>query len=273
MNAGRLAYASVRAHAARGRLVGDEAMLRLRLAEDARERAGALVQLGLGDGTGVGAFRELFARLVEDYARALRSMPGDAEPLSSLLARHELENLKLVYRACVRSLPRARVAPWWRPLGALAVLDAAAWQEVRALPQMIEAAKRTPYRTAVAMLAQAADPAMAELGLDRFATQRIAAAARASERDVAALLLAVVRERDAEVRRRAAAYGLDDDAGRRLAVLDGERARPVDELREERRRACWRALRSGRLSRVPWLALLLLEEDRLAQVIALAEAG
>lgn len=273
MNGGRLAFATVRAHAARGRLVADEAMLRLRLADEPRRRAAALAELGVGDGSAVGAFRELFARLVADYDHALRSTPGDRAPLLALLGRHEVENLKLTFRACLRSLPRERWTHWWRPLGALAALDAETWQQLTTLPQLVAAAQRTPYRLAVETLVNAREPAMGELLVDRFATARIADAAARSEPDVAALLRAVVRERDAELRRRAPAYGLDDEAAARLAVLPEPHARTVDALRDRRRRACHRALRGWPLSRTHWIALLLGEEDRLAQVVALAEGG
>lgn len=272
MKAGALAYTNVRVHAARERVISDATLARLRAAPSADALARLLGELELGDGSAREAFRSLFARLMADYARILRSLPGDAAPLLALAGRFDVENLKLVYRAVVRGASAARWRELWLPVGAAGSLERDRWLDVHTLAELADRTRRTPYEAAGLALAREGghDPAAAELGLDRFASRRLLAAARRGDTETAALLLAVVRERDAEVLRRAPAYGLD--AGAAAAWLAGEPpVEPPERLRAERRRLARRAFVGSPLRAAPAVALLLEEEERLGEVVAIAE--
>jgi hypothetical protein len=232
VNAGALAYANTRVRAARGRLLRGERLVALRIADTPPARAAALLDLQLGDGTALGAYRVLMNALAADYARVLRSVPGDRSPFLALRSRHEIENLKLVYRALTRGHPDSRWTPWWRPIGELELDD---FRDLRSLPELVNRAGR--YRE---ILAAGGEPFAVERALDRFATSVIAAAARDSEPDVAAILDALVRQRENQ----------DDEIVR----------------------WCRRAFLRGPFSRAAAAALLLVEEAAMAGIVAMAEA-
>jgi vacuolar-type H+-ATPase subunit C/Vma6 len=266
----RWAYATTRVRALRGALLGPDLAARLRAAREPAAIAAALRDAGVPDPSPAAAFEAVHRRLAARYARVARDVPEGADVVLALARLHELENLKLVWRACTRARPPAAWQALWRPLGALAALEREAWLDARTPDDVARLAAGTPYAALAEVLARAHrdDPLAGELAIDRFGTRALRAAAAAlpeREATARALALSVAEERDAELARRAAAYGLDAPAG---APPPATLA-----LRRARARACRRAFLRAPLSLAPAIALLLLEEAQARALLALVEAA
>lgn len=321
---GQLAFANVRARARLARLCGPEVTAHLAMVHEPAARAAALRKLG-GDGDAASLMAARLVRLVDDYLVLGRAYPFGGELIAALGRLHEIENLKLLWRAVVRgaapaspaSSPPSGVVPWrrlWRPLGALATLPLARAEEVRSMADLRALAADSPYGDLVAAAAATpAGDATAELAFDRFGSERLADEARrlpASEVESRRLVEMLVRERDLDVVRRAAAYGLDVTMVAAATVLLG-RERGADRLaelaawtpahgplgallppallgretvaaewdevtralRRRRRHACAVALVGAPLRLAPGVAYLLLAEEELRGLVALAEAA
>jgi vacuolar-type H+-ATPase subunit C/Vma6 len=153
----------------------------------------------------------LFGRLLEDYGRILEDYPSGRPLVAALLARHEVENLKLGWRALSRRLPPARWTRLWRPFGRLETIPIASWSEASSLAAAVRSTDRTPFGSLAreTFEAHADDVPAAELSLDRAAFGRIAEEAeRLPRRETVArrLTLSLVFERDLDAFRRSVAF-------------------------------------------------------------------
>lgn len=230
---GRLAYANARARAIKSRLFGPEMLTRLRGAMRDAARPSPVTKEPLGgfdtpDDLRALATRE-FDELLACYKTILRSYPSGQSLFLTLLRFHEVENLKLVWRALARSHPFERWGPLWRGLGELQSIDRERCRHRTSLADLVEELRGSPYdAVSCAVLdAHVHDLNAAELALDRWASASLAKAAHdlpPRERAARDLALALVRERDLELLRRGVGtLGLSADAVvAGLAVLSDE---------------------------------------------------
>lgn len=301
---GSLAYANARVRALKSGLLGREVAAR--------------VMAGLPASRGLAATVEDSRReLLRSYGVVLTSYPRGQLLVLSLLRRHEIENIKLAWRAIVNAHAAGRWIPHWIELGRLASVRVQTVRDCRTLPSLVEALRRTPFDAiATAMWrAHAHDPLAAEIGFDRWASRAIVESARAlpaADQIASALAIATVRERDFAVVRRAAAAGLapeiltgalgylhdEIDPGevmrlaawtpsdgvfwsavprkfRRHAPAAADWNRWLMWWRGRRRALCRRAFRESPFCLAPAVALLLLKEEEVRGLDALAtfEAG
>ena len=312
-SAGAFAFANVRARSRAARLLGPEAAAHLRAAATPAARAAALHRLGI-EGDAADLQRGRVARLLDDYAVLARSYPV-GEPLLVAMARlHEIENLKLLYRAAANGLPAERWRALFRPMGRLGTIQRADAEEVRSLRDLEAVTRATPYAevVAAAVSGPALAPAEAELSFDRLGSRRLVEEARrlpSSQAGAGALVLGLVRERDLDAVRRAAAYSIAPElCAATGALLAGEPGwghlaeiaawtpdagplglllprrllggAPVADwdaleraLRRRRRRACAAAFIGSPLRLAPGVAYLLLAEEELRGLVALVEAA
>jgi hypothetical protein len=161
--------------------------------------------------------------LVSDYALVLRSFPGGEGLVGALLGLHEIENLKLGWRALERRVPAERWTPLWRPLGPLATVPLDDWRDAVSLRDAVRTL-RPPYAKMAAAIhaAHAPRPSDAEIALDRWASRRLLDQARAlppREGIARELSLGLVRERELDLVRRARGYGMTAEAAANTAVL------------------------------------------------------
>ncbi len=162
--------------------------------------------------------RQAFAALVACYRKMLAAYEDGGPLFLALLRRHELENLKLAWRGALRGREVARVRGLWRDLGPLAALAPPPARETLGTGAVVAATRRTPYEAVASALhrAHGSDLAAIELGLDRWASTAIVAAAAAlGPRDAGAADLArgIVRERDLRLLERGVrTYGLPPEA-------------------------------------------------------------
>ena len=217
MNAvARRAYGQARARARRAAILSEPALV-------AMAGAGAVSSLPgwreLGpddDGSVILALG--YSRLVDDHVVMRRAYPEARDALAALLQLHELENLKLLWRAAVRGTAPADWRGSWRPLGELQTISLAWFHGGLSLPALTAALRATPYAglAEAAMQSHGQDVAAAELAIDRFGTHRLAAAHDRfpiSERSARRLLRAVIDRRDACIYERArTTLGLAADA-------------------------------------------------------------
>jgi hypothetical protein len=117
-------------------------------------------------------------------------------------------------------------------------------------------------------------PKMEELALDRWASRQLLECARrlpVHERLARQLLESIVRARDNELLRRGERFfGLSPSAAAGLTVLQKQAVNPT-ELRATRRRLCRRAFVGHTFELAPSIAYLLLVEEELRGLTALAE--
>ena len=191
---------------------------RLRTASGARLAGSAPGVAAFADALGLpaahdaaGIDRVLFDRLIEDYRRIIDDYSSARPLLFALLARHEVENLKLGWRALARGLPPSRWARLWRNFGRLETLPLEGWRDASSLRQAVRSANAGPWGTIVreTLEAHEHDPPAAELALDRFAFARIAEEAEKLPRREAIarrLALSLVYERDLDSFRRAMVF-------------------------------------------------------------------
>jgi vacuolar-type H+-ATPase subunit C/Vma6 len=189
----------------------------------------------LDDGASI--LNAVYRRLVDDYAAMSAAYPEARDALAALVQLHEVENIKLLWRAAVRRLAHRQWRASWRPLGPLQRIEAEDFTAPFSQIELVAALARTPYaRPAEASLrAHGADVAAAELAFDRFGSSRVAAARDRlprAERSARALLRAVIARRDATVFERAVTtLGVDSASavlmtalGQALPIKSRERA-------------------------------------------------
>lgn len=269
---GRYAFGHARVRARKGALLGPDAAARLRSAPNLAALARVREELST---------RAAFSLLADDYRMVLRSFPTGALLVTALARRHEAENVKLVLRAIAHGWPSERWMPLWRPMGALATVRPEALADLHSFGELREAVAATPWRDLVGQASAADAPRLGavELAIDRRVSEWIAAGADAlpdREREAAELGRAVVRERDAQLAWRASAFGLSPEiagAHAALGATPSDRAAPsILDLRRQRRTLCRRAFIGSPFRLAPAIAFLLLREEEMRGLSALAEA-
>lgn len=258
-----------------------------------------------------GAPAETYPPLVRWYTVFLAIYPTAAPLLMALFRRHEVENLKLLWRAAARS--RVPPAHCWRPLEPLGVLPWAARATTPA--ELVHRLAGTAYGDIARALlrSHATDLPATEIGLDRWVWTGIsgeAARLPAAERGAAELVETLVLEHDVELLRRGASVGLEPDLvakstvglsrtcgagplaaaaawrasedGPLFRVLPRALARWADHakdwddvmrrLRARRLRACRRTFAGWPFRLAPGIAALLLREEQAAAAASIAAA-
>ena len=262
-----MAFANARVRAMKSRLLGHEV-------------AGRVT-------AGLGAMRDdridrarAFDSLIDCYVTVLKSYPRGQSLFLSLLRRHEIENVKLLWRVIVTGAVNGEWPRHWIDLGRLARVSIDAVRDCRTLPSLVEALRQSPYASIAGDMwrAHAGDPAAAELGFDRWASSVIidaAAGLTSDDRGAVEIALAVVRERNFNITRRLAAAGLAAPAAP-LPRSWQRQAPPADHdrlpiwLRRRRRLLCRQAFREAPYCLAPAVALLLLKEEEIRGLDALA---
>ena len=269
---GDIAYAHARLRAWRSRLLRRPDVLPLLAANDATSHNRALAAIGAAtDGE---AIEHVYQRLLDIYRIAIRGYRDYALLFIALLRLHEVENIKLAWRAVGRHEDESRWRSLWRPLGSLASVTFEQCRAADSLRDLSESLADTPYGEIIATLhrAHGDDLTAFELGLDRWASQQLLAEAAklpAVEGLAGAIIETLVRRRDAQLKERAEkAYGLSAESVERPAAsrAAARRAAVADYPNLLRR-----ASRGGPFSLAPALAVVLLAEEELRGVIALTE--
>jgi hypothetical protein len=227
----RHAYGNARLRAMKSRLLTAEDGVLCRAAAGAPALGAAL---GLPAASSAGAIDAAgFAGLLADYVKVMAWYRSGEALWLALLARLEVENLKLGWRARARSLPASRWVKLWRPFGALERLPLDAWSESGSLREAVLRTAATPYGAIAREVFQAREKDLpgADLAFDRWAWAAVSRAARAlprSERAARDLVLARARERDLDALGRArAVHGMTPEVAVAATVeLPGE-APPV----------------------------------------------
>ena len=271
------AFGNARVRAMRSRLARPRELAAMRAA---RSVAAVAEAAGLEATSDVGELaRRAFERLLEDYRKILAAYPAGRELFESLLGLHEIENLKLAWRALSRGFPPNRWVHLWKPLGRLERLPLAPWRGGASLPEAVKACRRTPYAALLSSLASeaAADPAIAEMRADRWAWERLLCAARRlprAERDARQLALARVADRDADFVARAAAWRLDPSTAEAAALIPVRRAERLAAATRARmrREKAERAFVGPPFRLGPAVALLWLREQEVRAIEALARS-
>jgi vacuolar-type H+-ATPase subunit C/Vma6 len=217
----------------------------------------------------------VYERLVDDHLVMRRAYPEAREALAALLQLHELENLKLAWRAAARGTTLADWRGSWRPLGALQRISLEQFGGLSTSASLAAALKTTPYgKLAVVMQAHGGDAAAAELAIDRFGTRTVASAhdrLAPSERSARALLRAVIDRRDVSIFERArTTLGLSAEAAAVMTEWRPFQDRRIDSqpgIRALARRVL--ALEPFSLA-VP-LALVLMREEEVRRLLTLSE--
>jgi vacuolar-type H+-ATPase subunit C/Vma6 len=253
---GSIAYAHARIRAAKSRLLTRADAAPLFTAADAKAVQRAVVALEVEDP---------MRRLVRVYRTAIRDYRHGAPLFRALLRRHEIENVKLLWRVTEKRGQREALPRLWLDLGALATVSILDADNPRALAERLA---RTPYADIALTVARVhgRDIAAAELAFDRWVSERLLEEARclpARELLARRLVELVVRERDAEIVRRGAKwYGLTSVSGG---------AGDVTAMRRERLRLCHRAFVGSPFLLAPAVAVILLAEEEVRALQALVE--
>ena len=257
------AYGFARLSAQRSGLLAHDDIAAMRFTTD--DAASARTARSLG----IATEEQRFERLVGRYRAILNCYP-DARPLiRALLGLHEIENVKLGWRAIARRIDAARWTPLWRDLHELANVSIDVFRQAHTLYDAVERLAKTPFAGIArdVYTAHAADLGSAELAFDRWASQRVVEeAARLRRRESLAQQIAegLVHERDIEIERRGlVAYGLSAEAVEAARVLPHRRRWPDLLL------LCRRAFRGQAKSLAPAIAFAAFAErdDRMARTL------
>lgn len=162
----------------------------------------------------------VFPPLVPWYAIVMKMYPAARPLVTWMLRLHEIENLKLLWRAALRGRPP--IAACWRPLEPLGTVT---FQPRASTPEeLVHRLARTPYGAIARTLLRShpGDLPAAEIGLDRWAwTGLYDEAMRLPAREAAArrLVLLLIREHDLDLLRRGTSFGLDADLVAKSTVV------------------------------------------------------
>lgn len=190
---------------------------RLRTAADLRAFRAAPTVAALANAVGLEPQRDprrldslLFASLLVDYRKLSSAYRSGAPLFDAFLRLHEVENLKLGWRARMRALAVERWTHLWRPLGPLEVLRLSDWRDAATLRDAAGHARSTRYEAIVREVLETheQDLAAAEMAFDRWAWESVVAEARRlprREREARELANLRVRERDFDFLARAVA--------------------------------------------------------------------
>lgn len=230
-----------------------------------------------GDADAPALLALVYARLIGDYVMTLRAFPAARAVLEALARLHELENVKLAWRAVVHRAPPAAWHDAWRPMGALETVRRQDCDVLATVRQLAGVLGATPYARIArdVAAAHADDLAAAELAFDRWGSSALAAAALAlprRERLARDLACLVVRERDAAIMARAIqVLGVAPELAPRMCALPVEEPRGERRIRAARRLACRRAFLGDPFTLAPPLALLLMREDEARALLSVGE--
>jgi vacuolar-type H+-ATPase subunit C/Vma6 len=149
-----------------------------------------------------------YSRLVDDHVVMRRAYPESRPALAALMQLHELENLKLLWRAVVRGTAMVDWRGSWRPLGVLQIVSPEWFTSALTVMGLTRALQATPYGELGTTLRRSHghDVAAAELAIDRFGTHALASAhdrMPVVERSARRLLRAIVHRREALAHARA----------------------------------------------------------------------
>ena len=251
MASGRVAYANARVRALKSQLFGPDLVGRLRAVRDIPTEGADGREVPRDVGV-IGDWSDLptrrFRHLLTCYRVVLASYPSGQTLFRALLRLHEIENLKLVWRARFSSHPFERWDPLWRSLGVLETVRLEDCRDQTSLAGFVASLRVTPFGVIAEATwrAHADDLLASELALDRWASASIARAAASlgrAETTARDLALAVVRERDLNLLRRGVqAFGLSPDA-----VLGGLALLPREVSSDELTRLAMWTPQSGRL--------------------------
>ncbi len=174
----------------------------------------------------VTARRAVLARLMALYRAAIELYPEHRDLFLAMLRLHELENVKLLWRAVMRQSPREEWMEHWRDVESAA--GSPALPCPRSTPDSLHDLARFLEHTAYAGLARrvvaehGGDRAAAELAFDQWGTSMLLRAAHAlpaKERLARQLLDSLAASRNAEL------YGVSDAA--LSAIIDNVSSAPV----------------------------------------------
>ena len=216
--AGR-AYGQARARARGAAILSEPAAIAMAGAA-AITRIAGWRDLGPND-DGSATLAVVYSRLIDDHVVMRRAYPEARTALAALLQLHELENLKLLWRAAVRGTAEAEWRGSWRPLGVLQTIPLDSFAGPLTLASLTGTLQATRYGELAAATRQAhgQDVAAAELAIDRFGTASLVSAHdRLSQRERSArrLLRAVIDHRNARLEERTSTTVGRLDQSRRL---------------------------------------------------------
>ena len=227
----RLAYGNARVRARKSRLLSSAILAALATAErpdltiegwrDLQSEADAPALLALAYGP-----------LADDYDAVIRAYPLAAPVLRALARLHELENVKLAWRAADYGAEPTSWHALWRPLGRLETVSRTS-TSVSSIQQLAQALLPTPFGgiAGIVLRAHDADLAAAEMAFDRWGSDTVIQAGRAlphGEGTALDLIVRVVCERDVAVLERAVgSLGIAAQAAIRMTSMLGETLGPV----------------------------------------------
>lgn len=259
------AYGFARISAQRSGLLSREDIGALRLSNDLQTATRAANALGIGEE------RRRFDRLLGRY-RAIIRCYSDAAPLvRALLGFHETENVKLIWRATLRQIPRERWLSLWHDLQDLGEFTTDTFIGANTLYDVVERLRGTTFEHVAADVysAHGDDLGAAELEFDRWASMQAVAQIQAldkSETLARQIAEALVRQRDDEiVRRGVTAYGLSPEVAGAQRTLPSRRTWP------DLASLCRRAFRGQAMRLAPALAYAAMAERDYRVSRALAE--
>jgi hypothetical protein len=266
MNTPGRAYGFARVSAMKSTLLTPEDVVAIRCTTDARASDRAAAALEIDEEP------KRFARLISRYRSVLRAYV-EADPIiRRMLQLHEVENVKLAWRAAIRKIEAARWQPLLRNLEELATIDAARLGSANTLYEVAQSLARTPFEEVAESVlgAHGDDLAAAELAFDRWASVRLLDSVSLmgeAEHLARDIIIELVRERDDELAARGViAYGLSPEAAAAARAL-GSFPPP----RRDLIRLCRRAFVGQSLRLAPAVAYMVFAERDYRLSIALAE--
>jgi vacuolar-type H+-ATPase subunit C/Vma6 len=289
MNAPRRAYGLARIRARKSQLLDHDTLAALVAVDSPASTVPGWRDLDVND-DGSFLIALVYGRLVGHYDVALRAYPEAGATLRALVGFHEIENVKLLWRAAIRQVPFAEWRTCWRPLGPLATVAIDEYRSLASLRQLIAGLADTPYGELVdaEFRAHAQDLAAIEIGFDRKASEAALTAVEGlPHREGAArdLVRTVIRERDVALAVRVVGMlGVSPERAAAMTSVLGAEVGPQGirevsahhavarrAMRMVRRRACRRAFLDDPFSLAPPIALALLCEDEARALLSLAE--